>query len=77
MFSLQWNIENIIAPLFVTMAGAILCEVFRCFVEHIKKPHFFVDFLNFRSKITACVDNRHFKGNYRNEVIAFYFAYRA
>ena len=43
MFSLQWNIENIIAPLFVTIVGAILCGVFRCFVEHIKKPHFFVD----------------------------------
>lgn len=52
MFSLQWNIENIIAPLFVTMAGAILCEVFRCFVEHIKKPHFFVDFQKIRGILT-------------------------
>ena len=44
MFSLQWNIENIIAPLFVSVVATILAEVFVHSVEHLKKPHFFVDF---------------------------------
>ena len=52
MFSLQWNIENIIAPLFVSVVATILAEVFVHSVEHLKKPHFFVDFLIFSSNIT-------------------------
>lgn len=44
MFSLQWNIENIIAPLLVSVVATILAEVFVHSVEHLKKPHFFVDF---------------------------------
>jgi len=73
MFSLQWNIENIFAPLFVTIAGAILCEVFRCFVEHIKKPHFFVDILNFRSIIIKRTNERQAKDDYHIVVIVFSF----
>lgn len=44
MFSLQWNIENIVAPLLVSVVATILAEVFIQMVEHLKKPHFFVDF---------------------------------
>lgn len=67
MFSLQWNIENIIAPLFVSVVATILAEVFVHSVEHLKKPHFFVDFLIFSSNITkssarALVLSHLFKG---------------
>jgi len=43
LFTLQWNIENLIAPIFVNLVGAILMWFFVQLVEHIKKPHFFVD----------------------------------
>lgn len=38
MFSLQWNIENIVAPLLVSVVATILAEVFIQMVEHLKKP---------------------------------------
>lgn len=44
MFSLQWNIENIVVPLLVSVIAAILAEVFVQIIEHIKKPQFFIDF---------------------------------
>ena len=75
MFSLQWNIENIIASLFVSVFATILAEVFVHSVEHLKKPHFFVDFLIFSSNITkssarALVLSHLFKGG----IFCFYSA---
>ena len=47
MFSLQWNIEQIVTPLLVSVFSTIICEVFVLIVEHIKKPHFFIDIRDF------------------------------
>lgn len=44
MFTLQWNMENIIAPIFVGVVLTIFGVVFEHFVECFKKPHFFIDF---------------------------------
>lgn len=44
MFTLQWNMENFIAPLAVVLSAEILTWGFVQIVEHIKKPHFFIDF---------------------------------
>ena len=44
MFSLQWNIENIIAPLFVSVVATILAEVFVHSVEHLKNLIFLLTF---------------------------------
>lgn len=43
MFTLQWYIENYFVPLAVVLTGEILKWFFVQIVEHIKKPHFFID----------------------------------
>jgi hypothetical protein len=43
LFTSQWNIENFFAPLAVMLTGEILMWFFVQIVEHIKKPHFFID----------------------------------
>ena len=47
MFSLQWNIENIIAPLLVSVVATILAEVFVHSVEHLKNLIFLLTFSSF------------------------------
>lgn len=44
MFSLQWYIENIIAPLFVGSILIVLAYFFDQMVEHLKKTVFRLDF---------------------------------
>lgn len=44
MFSLQWYIENIIAPLFVGSILIVLTYFFGQMVEHLKKTVFMLDF---------------------------------
>ena len=43
LFALQWNIENLIAPIICSLISNIMMWFFVQLVEHIKKPHFFVD----------------------------------
>ena len=45
MFTLQWNIEHVFAPLAVVIIADFLRWVFVQSAEHIKKPIFFVDLL--------------------------------
>jgi len=47
VYTLQWNIENIIAPIIVGVFLLIFEVLFEHFVECLKKPHFFVDFCVF------------------------------
>lgn len=44
MFSLQWNIENIVAPLVIGVVVTIFSEFFVQYVEHIKKLNFLLTF---------------------------------
>lgn len=45
MFTSQWNIEHVFAPLVVVIIADFLRWVFVQVAEHIKKPNFFIDLL--------------------------------
>ena len=52
MFTLQFNIEHVFAPLADLLVDVIIADflkwVFVQIAEHIKKPNFFIDFLPLR-----------------------------
>jgi len=58
LFTLQWYIENCLAPILVCLTCEFLMWFFVQIGEHIKKPHFFIDIYRKQSYIVLLVYSR-------------------